>query len=163
MYNEKIDNRLLDNVRRAFYNDELYEYLVGVGDYKLILPGLSVSNTRNDMQVMIKGINLYKKKGKESNVDKYVTDQLKILVGSDDYDKIYTVFDFVNEYIYLHESKQIELSVDILSLLKDLRKGLIEHKSEFEAHKKGEFSNGMWDVIRFNSEYISEKTGHKLI
>lgn len=163
MYNDKIDNKLLNNVKKAFYNDELYEYLVGIGDYKLIIPGISYSDSRNDMKVMIRGIDLYKKKGNESNVDKYVSDKLKTIVNSDDYDKVYTVFDFVNEYIYLHESKQIELSIDLISILKDLRKGLLEHKTELENYKKGEFVNGMWDIIRFNSEYIAEKTGQKLI
>jgi len=161
--NSTIEERVGKIFSQAYIKNELYEYLVGIGEYKIIFKD-SANYDYNDIGLMLRGINAYLSVNPNVNLDDFLEKSLIEYLNSNDLFKISLVLDFVLYYIkYTKKEKMaFEINLDIIiPLLKDKLKSLKQELSDkkIESDKNDSF----WQNIQNRCDLYEIRTGNKIL
>ena len=164
MTEEKLLETVEKNFRIAVSMDEFDQFLRGINKYYIYSKDSYLSN-KTEPWITLYGLENMAKKYRNSNIDKYVENQMIKMLESDNIENTFCVLSILK--IYIKDQKNIEkyFKLDFKKILELLKKKISEQKEEMQKFKKEEFNTvdtGMYGVVE-NIAVDFEAAGYKII
>lgn len=154
---------ILNNVLNAYKNNEFYEYIKGIGDYKIVLKDSPTYNS-NDMSLMQKGLNSFAENNLDIDLDKFINESLMQLLDSNDIQNIMTVLDFVLYYVKYQKKDNVFFNVNKDVIIPLLKNKLLLLKQEMINNKVNKYSDSsVWDIALNQCDLYEIRTGEKIL
>ena len=161
--NETIEEKVGEIFSKAYRNNELYEYLVGIGDYKIVFKD-SANYDYNDIGLMQRGINSFLSKNPHLNLDDFLNRSLLDCLNSNDIFKVNAVLDFVLFYVKYIKRETVNFNINfevIIPLLKD--KILLLKQAMMEIKGKNDINGNLWQSVQNRCDLYEIRTGQKIL
>ena len=148
-----LENKIFNNLYKAYQSDELYEFLYGEGNYKLDFKD-SYSD-HNDMYTMQFWINKFLQKNVNLNFDNFLTESLVNMMNTNNIVKVLVVLDFILTYAQIKKEHEIIFKINIDVLIPLLKDKLMLLKQQVSEQK--------WQSIQSSCNLYEIKTGNKIL
>lgn len=160
---ETIEEKIAKIFHKAYTNNQLYEYLTGIGEYKVVFKD-SANYDYNDMELMQKGINTYLLKNQNINLDEFLNETLMKYLKSNDIFKVNAVLDFVVYYVKYIKKDNVRFKINLDKIIPILKEKLLLLK-QMMLETSNHYNNGsnFWQGIENQCDLYEIRTGKKIL
>lgn len=156
---EKIGNLF----SQAYVKNELYEYLVGIGDYKVVFKD-SPNYDYNDIGLMMRGIDAYLCANPNINLDAFIEKSLIEYLNSNNAFELSLVLDFVLYYIKYTKKDNMKFKINLEQIIPLMKQKLILLKQKLsENQSKDNINDSFWQSIQNRCDLYEIRTGNKIL
>lgn len=148
---ETIDETISKLFYKAYNNDELFEYLIGKGEY-LVTFKETAGFQVNDIVLMQRGISFFAMNNPDINIGEYLNNKLIDFINSNNILKVTTALDFIFYYAGYAQKLQFSFEIDVENLLPLLKQRLLKEHQE-----------NKWNTIETNCYVFEMRTGQKIL
>ena len=113
---ETIDETISKLFYKAYNNDELFEYLIGKGEYFVTLKETAGFRV-NDIVLMQRGISFFAMNNPDINIGEYLNNKLIDFIHSNNTLKVTTALDFIFYYAGYAQKLQFSFKIDVENIL----------------------------------------------
>lgn len=155
---ETIDETISKLFYKAYSNDELFEYLIGKGEYFITLKETAGFRV-NDIVLMQRGISFFAMNNPDINIGEYLNNKLIDFINSNDTLKVTTALDFIFYYAGYAQKLQYSFKIDVENILPLLKERVAQLKHQLlKAHQENK-----WNTIETNCYVFEMSTGQKIL
>ena len=155
---ETIDETISKLFYKAYNNDELFEYLIGKGEYFVTLKETAGFRV-NDIVLMQRGISFFAMNNPELNIGEYLNNKLIDLINSNNTLKVTTALDFIFYYAGYAQKLQFSFKIDVENILPLLK----ERVAQLKHRLIKEHQENKWNTIETNCYVFEMSTGQKIL
>lgn len=155
---ETIDETISKLFYKAYNNDELFEYLIGKGEY-LVTFKETAGFQVNDIVLMQRGISFFAMNNPNINIGEYLNNKLIDFINSNNILKVTTALDFIFYYAGYAQKLQFSFEIDVENLLPLLK----ERVAQLKQRLLKEHQENKWNTIETNCYVFEMRTGQKIL